>query len=157
MNTPCFQHDSYHADCSDCADMSGEGEPMTEQPEPRFFIGHGMIHDRVTGKHVDPTPIEYEEGKFDTSPVDEVCALLNSLTRPSPEADALPVRAKELLATYLTGSNVAAASIALQLGGHARTMAEPFFALRDALGIVGYMTRDEALAALARTPAQEGE
>jgi hypothetical protein len=69
-----------------------------------------------------------------------------SLTRHSPEADALCVRAKELLATYLTGSNVAAASIALQLGGHARTMAEPFFA-----------SRDEALAALARTPAQEGE
>lgn len=50
-----------------------------------------------------------------------------------------------LLATYLTGSNVAAASIGLELGGHAKTLAEPFFALRRALGIEGYVTRDEVL------------
>ncbi len=55
----------------------------------------------------------------------------------------------EHLATYLTGSNVAAASIALELGGHGWTMAAPYFALREALGITGYACRDEALAALA--------
>lgn len=57
-------------------------------------------------------------------------------------------RAIELLATYLTGSNVAAASIALQIGGHAMTMAQPYFALREALGVTGYATREEAIVAL---------
>lgn len=62
----------------------------------------------------------------------------------------------DLLATYLTGSNVAAASIALELGGHARLLAEPFFALREALGIKGYMSRDEALAALRAREEERG-
>lgn len=53
---------------------------------PRFFIDHGMIHDRVTGKHVSTEPIEVDEGQFDTSPVSETCDLLNALamSRPSP-------------------------------------------------------------------------
>jgi hypothetical protein len=45
----------------------------------------------------------------------------------------------EQLASYFTG---------LQLGGHARTLAEPLFAMRSALGIEGYATREEAIAAL---------
>ena len=54
-------------------------------------------------------------------------------------------KAIELLATYLSGSNVAAASIGLQLGGHALTLAQPYFALREALGVRGYASREEAL------------
>lgn len=48
----------------------------------RFFIEHGMIHDRVTGKHVttEGTP-PFEDG------VEQTCELLNSLTRPTPEGD----------------------------------------------------------------------
>jgi hypothetical protein len=43
--------------------------------EPRFFIDHGMIHDRVTGKHVTTDGnLPFEDG------VDQVCFLLNSLT-----------------------------------------------------------------------------
>jgi hypothetical protein len=59
---------------------------------PRFFIDHGMIHDRLTGKHVSTEVIEYDEGKFDTSPVDDACALLNSLAShtASNNQDALP-------------------------------------------------------------------
>jgi glutamine synthetase len=42
--------------------------------EPRFFIDHGMIHDRVTGKHVttDGQP------PFEDS-IEQVCELLNGL------------------------------------------------------------------------------
>lgn len=62
---------------------SAEPEPDHYMTNPssdvveRFFIDHGMIHDRATGKHVDTQPIEYEEGQFDNSPVTETCALLN--------------------------------------------------------------------------------
>lgn len=54
----------------------------------------------------------------------------------------------EQLATYFSGSNVAAASIGLQLGGHALTMAQPYFAMREALGITGYATHEEAVETL---------
>jgi hypothetical protein len=43
--------------------------------EPRFFIDHGMIHDRITGKHV----VTDGEPPFEDS-VEQVCRLLNSLT-----------------------------------------------------------------------------
>jgi hypothetical protein len=52
---------------------------VSPSPEPRFFIDHGMIHDRVTGKHVDTEPVEFEEGQFDASPTLETRDLLNSL------------------------------------------------------------------------------
>lgn len=41
----------------------------------RFYLDHGVIHDRVTGKHVttDGEP-PFEDG------VEQVCALLNSLS-----------------------------------------------------------------------------
>lgn len=43
--------------------------------EPRFFIEHGVIHDRKTGKHVvtDGRP-PFEDG------VEQVCELLNGLS-----------------------------------------------------------------------------
>lgn len=44
--------------------------------EPRFFIDHGVIHDRKTGKHVRSTskgPGDGEDG------IEECCALLNAL------------------------------------------------------------------------------
>lgn len=46
--------------------------------EPRFFIDHGMIHDRATGKHVvtDGQP-PFEDG------IEQVCDLLNSLLIPT--------------------------------------------------------------------------
>jgi hypothetical protein len=49
--------------------------------EPRFYIDHGMIHDRVTGKHVttDGTP------PFEDS-IEQVCELLNSLGMPGTAA-----------------------------------------------------------------------
>jgi hypothetical protein len=52
---------------------------ISDTGRPRFFIDHGMIHDRVTGKHVDTEPVEYEEGKFDLTPINEACELLNEL------------------------------------------------------------------------------
>lgn len=50
-------------------------EATTQPVEPRFFIDHGMIHDRVTGKHVvtNGTP------PFEDS-IEQVLDLLNSLT-----------------------------------------------------------------------------
>lgn len=66
---------------------------------------------------------------------------------PSPASldDAVVV---DQLASYFSGSMVAAASIGLQLGGHALTMAQPYFAMREALGIKGYATHEEAAAAI---------
>lgn len=47
----------------------------------RFFVDHGVIHDRITGKHVTTDGIEpYEDGP------EKVCALLNSLGTPDPKA-----------------------------------------------------------------------
>jgi hypothetical protein len=43
--------------------------------EERFFIDHGVIHDRVTGKHV----VTDGEPPFEDS-VEQVCELLNSLS-----------------------------------------------------------------------------
>lgn len=43
--------------------------------EPRFFIDHGAVHDRVTGKHVSTKPDDgYEDG------VTACCELLNALS-----------------------------------------------------------------------------
>lgn len=65
---------------------------MADDVELRFFIDHGMIHDRDTGKHVSTEPVEYEEGKFDTSPIEEACALLNTLAARTPS----PVSVEEV-------------------------------------------------------------
>lgn len=43
--------------------------------EPRFFIDHGMIHDRETGKHVTTDPdTAFCDG------IEKCCELLNSLS-----------------------------------------------------------------------------
>jgi hypothetical protein len=47
--------------------------------EARFFIDHGVIHDRQTGKHV-RTGGNVEGSSEDG--IDECCALLNDLDRP---------------------------------------------------------------------------
>jgi hypothetical protein len=47
----------------------------------RFFVDHGMIHDRVTGKHVTTDGVEpFEDGP------EKVCALLNELGTPDKAA-----------------------------------------------------------------------
>lgn len=66
--------------------------------EARFFIDHGAIHDRLTGRHV------RTGGNVDGSAedgIDECCALLNALASSAPacatcgfsEAEHLPVHA----------------------------------------------------------------
>lgn len=59
----------------------------------RFFIDHGVIHDRETGKHI------VTDGKppFEDSP-EQVCAFLNGLCRPPDsltEYDLLAMREAE--------------------------------------------------------------
>jgi hypothetical protein len=47
--------------------------------EPRFFIDHGMIHDRLTGKHVTTEPdTPFCDG------LQSCCELLNDLANPRP-------------------------------------------------------------------------
>jgi len=47
--------------------------------DERFFMDHGTIHDRVTGRHVRTDP-DYGPGrKFEEDGIEECCALLNSL------------------------------------------------------------------------------
>lgn len=59
------------------------------------------------------------------------------------------------LAGYLTaGSRVANASIALEIGGARKTEADAFFALRDALGIGGYLDAEGAVKAIKATLAE---
>lgn len=42
----------------------------------RFFIDHGMIHDKITGKHVTTNP---DEDTWAGMTITETCALLNKL------------------------------------------------------------------------------
>lgn len=54
-----------------------EADPDTEaQAGQRFFIDHGMIHDRVTGKHVTTAP---DSEPWNGMTITETCALLNKL------------------------------------------------------------------------------
>lgn len=49
---------------------------LPRDPAPRFFIDHGVIHDRVTGKHVSTNPDSvFEDG------VEACCNLLNELNK----------------------------------------------------------------------------
>jgi hypothetical protein len=65
-------------------DAEGDGGAVGE---PRFFIDHTMIHDRVTGKHVtcDPDFRDYEINPGETTRINNpdgisnTCALLNNL------------------------------------------------------------------------------
>lgn len=54
----------------------------------------------------------------------------------------------ELLAEHFSGAEVAHNSICLQLGGVHAKMAQRYFDLREKLGIHGYASKDEAIAAL---------
>lgn len=55
----------------------------------------------------------------------------------------------EALATFFTGSTVAVYSIALELKDTAMSQAaKDFFAARKALGLEGYINKDEAVAAM---------
>lgn len=49
------------------------------------------------------------------------------------------------LAEYFTGPVVVHNSIGLSVGGIQYKMAQRFFVVRDALGIVGYDTKEEAI------------
>jgi hypothetical protein len=64
----------------------------------------------------------------------------------------------DVLAEHFTGPLVAHNSICLQLGAPHATMARKFFETRKALGIEGYASKDQALAALrsALTTAESG-
>jgi len=44
--------------------------------KPRFFIDHGMIHDRMSGRHVTTNP---DEDTWAGMTITETCALLNKL------------------------------------------------------------------------------
>lgn len=57
--------------CSVCSD-SYEAAAAS----PRFFIDHGMIHDRVSGRHVTTQP---DDEPWAGMTITETCALLNSL------------------------------------------------------------------------------
>lgn len=64
-----------------------------EAPQKRFFIDHGLIHDRKTGKHIETG----EEGEWHGSGTQSVCDLLNELTAaplpPSPSSASRDSRA----------------------------------------------------------------
>lgn len=56
------------------------------------------------------------------------------------------MEAVEKLAEYFTGWHVAHNSIMLSHGGRVdKKMAEEFFDMRNALGITGYMTKEDAI------------
>lgn len=53
------------------------GDPDVEDGAgQRFFIDHGMIHDRVTGRHVTTAP---DDETWNGMTITETCALLNKL------------------------------------------------------------------------------
>lgn len=47
--------------------------------EQRFFIDHGTIHDRKTGRHVRTDPDFGPGRKFEEDGIEQCCALLNDL------------------------------------------------------------------------------
>lgn len=63
---------------------------MSDKPRPRFFIEHGVIHDRATGKHVRTSDNGPEDG------IDACCALLNQLAAERDDAFAMLGRGVEL-------------------------------------------------------------
>jgi hypothetical protein len=55
----------------------------------------------------------------------------------------------EALAEYFTGPAVVFNSVGLQMGGDRRVGGDAFFTARNALGVTGYMNKDEAKRAIA--------
>ena len=66
-----------------------------ELVERRFFIDHGMIHDRVTGRHVATDP---EMLGLGGSMLDDALDLLNSLTA---EIEAMRIQRDDMAAHIL--------------------------------------------------------
>lgn len=60
---------------------------MGNTPEQRFFIDHGMIHDRVTGKHVTTEP---DTDTWNGGTISDCLALLNELSARASESHPSP-------------------------------------------------------------------
>jgi hypothetical protein len=71
--TPEQIRDAIARDPDEAEYEAGPSHP--EAPQPRFFVDHGVIHDRATGKHVRTCDCM---GPFDDG-IEAACALLNSL------------------------------------------------------------------------------
>lgn len=65
-----------------CSPSSSEGasDPVGGAPLDRFFIDHGRIHDRATGRHVTTEP---DEETWAGVTITGCCALLNELAAKS--------------------------------------------------------------------------
>jgi len=63
--------------------LGGEDEaPRAEKADclwPRFFVDHGVLHDRKTGRHVRTDPDFGPGRKFEEDGIEQCCALLNEL------------------------------------------------------------------------------
>jgi hypothetical protein len=57
--------------CPDCKQLRHDGACP-----PRFFIDHGMIHDRVTGRHITTLP---DDEFWAGMTITETCEFLNEL------------------------------------------------------------------------------
>lgn len=91
--------------------------------DERFFLDHGMIHDRVTGKHVttDGSP-PFEDG------VADVCVLLNDLAKCNP----LKAKITEFLDdTYRHEETLIAGGLDTIHVSRSRTMRESLLVIMD--------------------------
>lgn len=70
------------------------------------------------------------------------------------EFGAVANRTIDVIAEHFTGAHVAHNSVCLQLGGPHGTMARSWFDTRENLGIRGYASKDEAVAALKKALAK---
>lgn len=87
------------SEASDAAPVPAEGA------EPRFFIDHGLIHDRVTGRHVTTAP---DDETYWGGTITGACELLNSLSvvaPTQPEAGGEVEALKAIAACYSTLSD----------------------------------------------------
>lgn len=61
----------------------------------------------------------------------------------------------DIVAEFFTGPHVAYSSVGLQIAGHQAAMARQFFEARKKLGIEGYATKDEAVAAMIKMASKQ--
>lgn len=61
----------YHGPLPDGAELFAARPPASQSAEPRFFIEHGVVHDRQTGKHIGAA--------FEDDASERLLALLQSL------------------------------------------------------------------------------
>jgi hypothetical protein len=81
----------------------------------RFFIDHGMIHDRVTGKHVTTD----EDSVFEDG-INACCALLNSLSTPSAQGHVEPDRkatSRDIVGSLILALDYIASAIEYKVRG----------------------------------------